>query len=216
MAFVIFGARGVERTSDSGTFFCPRCGGVQPYERKTVRRRGTLFFIPVLPLHEQGEYVECQTCKGTFKPEILDYDPETAAAEVEAEYFCGIRRVAVHMMCADGRVEAAEVESVQDIFRELTGGELSEETIREEARALGARSEKALLQYLTDLSGRLNDHGKEMVVKCALWVASADARFEGEEKTLVFQIGQALGMSRAQVRDVIRKLFTQPEPDTWH
>jgi uncharacterized C2H2 Zn-finger protein len=31
----------------------------------------TLYFIPIVKTKDLGEYVECQTCKTTFKPEVL-------------------------------------------------------------------------------------------------------------------------------------------------
>ena len=38
------------------------------YKHIKVTKFFTLYFIPLIPLGSAGEYVECQTCKGTFVP----------------------------------------------------------------------------------------------------------------------------------------------------
>ena len=58
--FVVFGARGRTSTVERGSFFCPSCGSEEEFHRKRVKRYGTLFFIPTIPLGDIGEYIECQ------------------------------------------------------------------------------------------------------------------------------------------------------------
>ena len=47
---IIFGTKAVTKTVETGLFNCPVCECDQPFERKTVARRGHLYFIPILPL----------------------------------------------------------------------------------------------------------------------------------------------------------------------
>ena len=72
---IIFGTRGVTMNSKSGTFHCPECNAQRSFQHKKVRRFFTLYFIPLIPLDLLGEFVECEGCKNTFKPGVLDYDP---------------------------------------------------------------------------------------------------------------------------------------------
>ena len=83
IAFIIFGTRGVTMNKDQGQFNCPRCGHCD-YKHKRVRCFFTLYFIPLIPMHQLGEYVECQTCQGTYQVEILQYDPSAANQNFEA------------------------------------------------------------------------------------------------------------------------------------
>jgi hypothetical protein len=70
---IIWGSRSMTGTVQSGRFACPRCNGQSPFEEKRVRRWFTLYFLPVFPIGSSGYYVECQACRGTFKPEVLTY-----------------------------------------------------------------------------------------------------------------------------------------------
>jgi len=71
LGLIIFGSRAITSEQARGEFLCPRCGPGQSYVHKSVRRFFTLYFIPLIPLNRVGEYIECQTCAGTFKVEVL-------------------------------------------------------------------------------------------------------------------------------------------------
>ena len=136
--------------------------------------------------------------------------------EFETDFFRGIRRVIVQMMFADGRVNSDELDTARDLHRQITGDELSEHVIRDEALSLRGSSEEDLLQFLADLSRSLNKSGKEMIVRCAFWVADADEEVEDAEETLVYRIGRALHMDRAQIRRVVEQSAADEGPETWH
>ena len=135
----------------------------------------------------------------------------------EADFSRGVRRVIVQMMFADGRVNREELETARDIHLQLTGDELSEDVIRDESLSLRGSTEEDLLQFLADLSRTLNKSGKEMIVRCAFWVADADEEVEVSEETLVYRIGRALHMDRAQIRKVLEQAAADEEGSaTWH
>lgn len=71
LGLIIFGSRAVTGSKGTGSFVCPRCGPGAPYDHKRVRRFFTLYFIPLIPLRTVGEYIECGTCRTTYKPEVL-------------------------------------------------------------------------------------------------------------------------------------------------
>jgi zinc ribbon protein len=71
VGLIIFGRRNRPKVVQRGSFTCPRCGPGREYEHKQVRRWFTLYFIPIIPLGTAGEYVECRSCAGTFRPEVL-------------------------------------------------------------------------------------------------------------------------------------------------
>ena len=135
----------------------------------------------------------------------------------EADYSRGIRRVIIQMMFADGRVDSDELETARDIHLQLTGDELTEDVIRDESLSLRGSSEEDLLQFLADLSRTLNKSGKEMIIRCAFWVAEADEEVEDSEETLVYRIGRALHMDRAHIRRVLEQSEADDAgPETWH
>ena len=71
MCFIMWGSRGVTTTPDRGVFICPQCSEMRQYKYKRVRRFGTLYMVPLLPMGDAFEYVECSVCKVQFKSEAL-------------------------------------------------------------------------------------------------------------------------------------------------
>ncbi len=211
--FIIFGTRGVTYTRDRGTFHCPSCSSRQQYATKGVRRFFTLFFIPILPLDLLGVYVECERCRGTFKEEVLSYDPEAesigAAATAVAMFQVVIRRVMVLMMMADRRIEAKEIETIQKIYGRISGTYLSDAEVREDITK-AKETEMGVVPFLRTAMPFLNNNGKEAVVKAAFMVAASDGVLQDEEKDFMGQAANALEMSQAHFRGILTEL-TRPE-----
>ncbi len=68
---IIFGTRVRHKVIGEGQFFCPRCQAQRAYQHKRASRYFALYFIPIFPMGQLGEYVECQTCGTTFEPAVL-------------------------------------------------------------------------------------------------------------------------------------------------
>ena len=204
---IIFGTRGVTMTVTSGDFYCPGCARKRPYSHKRVRRFFTLYFIPIIPLDVLGEYVECDHCRDTYKPEVLEISSALLAGQnkVEAEFHAAVKRVMVLMMLADGKIEDQEIETIRVVYEKLASKPLSKEDIEKEVDASKADG-RGLRAYLQSVIGSLNDAGKETVVKAAFFVASADGNISEEETTLLSELAAALEMSPAQFKGVIDQL----------
>lgn len=200
---IIFGTRGVTTTPDKGEFHCPTCNSNQPYGLKRVRRFFTLYFIPVIPLDSLGEYVECSSCKDTYKTNILDYNSAANSEEFEAEYHSAIKKVMIHILLADGVIDDAEIETSIDIYKKITGNEITAASFRNEIDVIQANKQENLSSCLHNLQGVLNDEGKELVIKAALYVALADGEFQQEEQELLGKIGSDLGMTNAHIQGVV-------------
>ena len=70
---IIWGSKGKTKVAERGTFMCPTCNSLQRYEHHVTGKYFTLYFIPLFKTKTLGEYVECQSCFMTFKPEVLEY-----------------------------------------------------------------------------------------------------------------------------------------------
>lgn len=70
---VIWGSKGKSKTLGTGSFYCPHCQSHQLFKHEEVSRYFTLYFIPLIKTHKLGEYIECQSCLKTFKPEVMQY-----------------------------------------------------------------------------------------------------------------------------------------------
>ena len=72
---IIFGTRQRSRDLESGEFYCPRCGAQRQYTRKSVRPYFTLYFVPVFPVGQGAELVQCETCGAGFEVSVLEAKP---------------------------------------------------------------------------------------------------------------------------------------------
>ncbi|NQT37641.1 MAG: TerB family tellurite resistance protein [Planctomycetes bacterium] len=202
---IIFGTRGVTYSAGSGDFYCPQCRSELPYRHKRVRRFFTLYFIPLIPIDLLGEYVECQQCRGTYRLDVLDMNLQAEDSQYEAEFHRVVKQVMVQMMIADGAVDQEELQTIRDIYAELTNSPLTDEDIRSEVDRV-RREGQNIAASLAQCAGYLNDDGKAMVVKAAYLVAAADGVFQDEEKALLATIGESLGMSRIHFNSVIQTM----------
>ena len=207
---IIFGTRGVAKSLAGGSFHCPTCGDGSPYKHKRMRRFFTLYFIPVIPLNQLGEYVECQRCKGTYHLEVLQHQPEAEAAAIEAHFQSGARRIMIYMLLADGVIDDSEVTMIQAIYSQIAGRPIAEEALRAEIAQMQTAG-TPLNQLLAEMRGYLNPEGVEMVIRAAYQVAMADNEFHESERKLLREISVGLGMMPAHFAGLLAELTGQSD-----
>lgn len=211
MPIIIWGSRGVTKTTRSGRFHCPQCNRERGYNHKNVRRFFTLFFIPLIPLDNLGEYVECQICRTSFNPRVLSFNPKAQQKKFEAEFHIAVKRVLVLMALADGVVDDKEIEMVQSIYTKVTNVEISLDEVNAEIEV--ARNDKrGVNQFLSKMAGTLNPSGKELVLQAAFFIAAADGEFQEEEIALLESIGKSLDMSPAHINGVLQQITAHNLP----
>ncbi len=202
--FIIFGTKGVTSTAGKGEFHCPQCGP-KPYLHKKVKKWFTLYFIPCIPMETLGEYIECQNCKGTYKMEVLNYDPRAEQMQLNAHYEDVVRRVMIEMMLADDVLEESEITSMQEIYAQIAGRQLSRDEILAEAEQ-ARRSGGDVLRYLEQMNRMLNNNGRESILKAAAHVAMADGKFEPSERQFLNKAAEALGITQAHLNGILAEV----------
>jgi len=200
--FIIFGVRGVGFTKDKGQFHCPQCETGRAYKFKKVTRFFTLYFIPIIPLGKMGEYVECQTCKGTFIPNVLNHDPGAEEAAFLSEYEKAMKHSMVLMMLADGEIDAAEKDSVRSIINKFGHNDISAAELELFINEV-KRNKEPVGNYLKRVAGQLNGHSKEVILQSALEVASADGNIDSTEMALLEEMATALEVSNAHLKGIV-------------
>lgn len=213
---IIFGTRGIHTRSGGGSFNCPECRASRSYTHHRVRRFFTLYFIPVIPLDLIGEYVECDMCVGTFHPDVRNYAPQLQQAEpdrkFEAEFMVAIKRVMVMMCLADGVVDDEEIETIKQVYGRIAKRPISDEEVSNEI-VEAMQSKDTVGDFLGAVAPRLNDAGKEMVIKAAFFVAAADGEFQDEEQELLAEIGQALELRPGHVNRILDELLSDDDDE---
>lgn len=68
---IIWGSRIRHKDMGQGEFYCPKCAMQRPYRLRRAARYFTLYFIPIFPMQQLGEFVECQVCHTAFEPGVL-------------------------------------------------------------------------------------------------------------------------------------------------
>src|SRR2546423_343694 len=81
-----------------GIFYCRRCGGGRGYPHPAGRRWFTVFFLPIIPLNQVGEHVQCTTCRTRYVTEVLS---QPTTARMQAALPAGMR-AAVSAMLRSG------------------------------------------------------------------------------------------------------------------
>ncbi len=207
---IIFGTRGVKSTMNEGQFLCPQCANSQKYKHKKVTRFFTLYFIPLIPLGKAGEFVECQTCKGTFVPRVLDYNPTNNKNQFQSEYEKAMRHSMILMMLADGHIDDEELVMVQKIINKFGHNDITREELNKLIEEVQFKKEP-IHKYLSKITPSLNEHGKEIIIKCGMAVASADGHIDDSELKLIQEMAKSMEMSSSHVKGILQDM-AQEEP----
>lgn len=72
---IIFGTKAKYKTIKQGEFFCPHCQQERPYDHKQGKNYFSLYFVPIFPISDGNEFIECQRCGRSYGLEVLDYKP---------------------------------------------------------------------------------------------------------------------------------------------
>lgn len=202
---IIFGTRGVKFKIDEGNFLCPQCATERGYKHKKVRRFFTLYFIPLIPLDSLGDYVECTTCKGTFVSRVLDYKPEMGQDQFQSEYEKAMRHCMIMMMLADGEIDENEMDMVLKIINKFGHNDISMSELEGLVEVVEHQNEP-IQKYLTKITPSLNEHGKEIIIKCAIAVASSDGHIDDSEIELMYEMAHTMEMSKYHIKGLLDEI----------
>lgn len=196
---IIWGWRVRQKVIGTGMFYCPREGGDRKYEHKQARRWFTIFFIPLIPLKELGDFIECTSCENTYYADVLK---GKTASEIEDISTIAIRHVAVSMALADGTVDQRERDAAVTVVQRFASHPYGPEDFDGDLTRLQV---SALTDNLEELGAVLNEHGKENVLTAAVFLAGADGHIDRSEMEVARQIGRALTMSSAHIEGTIQQ-----------
>ena len=203
MPTILFGTEPSTVRMGRGEFYCPECMARRPYHRTRVGRRLRLLGA-VLPAGRYGEYVECDECFSTFRPEVLAYDAAERTPSAVAEYQRAILRILALMAAADGVIRDPEITTVQQVFQAIAGKTLSEEAVIAEVTDAG-RTPMTAARFLARVVGYLNDYGKEQVLRAAALVSHSDGELHEREAEVVRRLGGVLRLSAGRVEEILEE-----------
>ena len=198
---IIWGSRARTFTTNEGDFFCPECDDYKAFKAKKVKRYFTLYFIPLFPTSDLGEYIECCECKSTFKENVLENDPKAREQKIRGLYFSASRDIMISIAIADGKIEKSEIDQIINSFEEISQVRL------ERGELLDAINNIKIQNYSVSkiaeaVAPYLNDQGKEAVLRAAIKISKADGIIHDEELKLLHSLSDYLLLPKAYANGV--------------
>ncbi|MEL6675400.1 MAG: TerB family tellurite resistance protein [Bacteroidota bacterium] len=198
--------KSVDTVAETGTFLCPQCDVKRPYRLVLVEKILSLAWFRLRTLEKQGEYVECQVCRGTFNKSVLEEAQDKAENDMIAEYEKALKHSLVLMLLADGEVDEREKTVVLDVVNKYSYRKLDMAQL-DQYIAFVQQHQQDISAYLKTVSPILNKQGKAVIIRALLTVAAADDHIASSEMTLLYSVADVLGWKQGQVRQFLQEIM---------
>lgn len=195
---IVFGFKVVFTTVGEGHFHCPGCGTDRHYRLRRARRWFSLFFIPVIPLKTVGTVVECSTCNRKYREEALE---RPTALETADSIGFGRRALAAHMVDVSDNTTVAR-EAAVSVMRESGVGDYDLAQLDVDRQT---SDWERVLAWAEHLGSMLSAAAGETMLMGAARVAAADGAFSDRERSVLTDLGSALGLTPLHVDGVLAK-----------
>ncbi len=202
----------MEWTSNRGSAHahCPNCGVHQLFRRKVSRPFLTIYFIPCIPLGRVLEYLQCQSCRGTFSLDLLQlsYDlpnPTILSTTFEEDLICAIANI----MLADGSIQQSEISAAQFAYGKLTGQILDRETLGMACDDV-SRMRQTADNFLKQFRKRWSKEQKVKILQAMFWTASATGELSPERTRTLMALALILDLDEHEYRSAIEATLEWP------
>ena len=197
---IFAGFEDIPKTRSQGSFFCPQCLVSCDYKEQISKLFFTINFVPIFPFSTEGSFVECQVCRATYEPEILNAEKEGT------EFTPHVKRMVSEILkivsVVDGRLDDREVVEIELLSSELLLEQPDKTLKMRIAERISTPAVLPVLNMLRRSRGCLNTVGKEKILIAAIRVAMADETLHDQEIAVIFRIGKALGINRLEVQRI--------------
>jgi len=204
---IIFGFRIRLRTTGQITFFCPKEGGDRLGNQRVARRWFTIFFIPIIPLNQVGELVECTSCKTRYEPHVAE-QPTTASL---SEILGNAVRVLTAMVVRtgdpqDGPMRAAAVDLVRTVAADYDDATLTSDVM--------AVDPAIAESYVAPLGDGIQVAGKERFLSDLVRVALAAGTITADQRRVIDLAGRGLDLTPAHVTGIVSSVASASTPES--
>ena len=192
---LIWGSRSKAHTTEMGRFYCPECDGYRQYELKHAKQYFTLYFIRTFPTEDLGEYVECCSCKSTFKKSVLDYDPEKQEDEMKTLYLSATLDIIVNVAIANKNIEEIDIVGLTLCFQRITNLTLEKDMLMETIQRV-KHGDHSIQDVARSIAPYLNDAGKEAILRAAIEMAKTYGSVDSTRLQILHQLSDDLLLPR--------------------
>ena len=198
---IIFGLRVYFRTVGRGTFHCQRCGGDRPYRLRSGRKWIHLFFVPLIPLGQAGEFVQCDRCGTRYAADVLT---QPTLAQMQAALPAGMRAAALTMLRAGDPASSAARRRVAEAVAGAGLAGYGDAAIEADlAQDPDYCDGEPVAVRLDALAAQLAVPAREWFLAEIVRIGLADGALSDAERQAARQIADRLGMTPAQAVGVI-------------
>lgn len=201
---ILIGTMNLSRTRDTGEFYCPSCGATQTYRLRTRRPFLTLYFVPVVPIGGAEPFVQCDGCRSSWDPNVLEMDRQTHETAQREQFREEALRATVLMTTADGTISESEIAAIEQVSERL----LDRPVDREELGALCASARRlgiAPTHFILAASKRWNKDQRTTVLKAAFLAASAEGELNEAQLKVLGELREMFDMTDEEYQSAIEE-----------
>lgn len=155
-----------------------------------------MFWIPIIPLNQLGEVIECDSCKTRFNLDVLTVP---TSADLSSRLVDALRTAVVAVLTARGAHDpAVRQAAVSLLARQMPGA--ADSWIDADLQSIAPDSFEA---HLGPLGPQLSIAGREGFLGDLAWLAAAGGPYDPPTRAVLERIGATLGLTPAHVRGVI-------------
>lgn len=204
---ILIGTMNLTRTCDRGNFYCPTCALTQTYRLRTRRPWLTLYFIPTVPVGGAEMFVQCDQCRSTWDPTVLEMDQKTHQQALTEQFRDEAVRSAVLVVLADGDISENEILALQRIASRL----LERTVDREELGRLCSIAEQNRIQaanYVLTVSRRWSQDQRSQALQAMFLAATAEGEMGKSQLEVLAKMREILDLTDAEYQAAIEAALT--------
>ncbi len=204
---ILIGTMNLTRTSDRGNFYCPTCALTQTYRLRSRRPWLTLYFIPTVPVGGPELFVQCDQCRSTWDPTVLEMDQQSHEQALTDQFRDEAIRSAVLVVLADGHISENEIVALQRIASRL----LERAVDREELGRLCSIAEQNQIEasnYVLTVSRRWNQQQRSQALQAMFLAATAEGEMGDKQIQTLTKMREILDLTDAEYEAAIEEALT--------
>ena len=201
---ILIGTMNLTRTRDRADFYCPTCGAVQGYRLRARRPFLTIYFIPTVPIGGAELFVQCDECRATWDPSVLEMDRESHERAQEAQVKEETLRAAILVVISDSVISEEEITSLQQI----SSGLLDQPVSREELGRLcsiAAQNKIQAKNYTMTVSRRWSQTQRRRALQAMFLAATAEGEVKPKQLAILAEMRDLFEMTDAEYESAIEE-----------
>jgi uncharacterized tellurite resistance protein B-like protein len=164
----------------------------------------TLYFIPTVPVGPVEMFVQCDQCKSTWDPTVLEMDEETHRVAQQEQFRDEAVRAAVLVVIADGEITENEIAALQRVASHM----LERPVDRDELGRLCSIAQQNQIEaanYVTSVSHRWSQEQRVQALQAMFMGATADEGLGDTQMKILTQMRDILELTDQEFERAIEQ-----------